>query len=95
VPDDELESEILEWARKYAQEQHWVLNPDHKKLDIVIRGLARNQRKFGERYCPCRLRTGDPAKDRDIICPCIFHRDEVDRDGMCHCHLYFRKGNPI
>jgi len=90
MPEDELESEILDWARKYAQKQHCTLNPDNKKLDIVIRGLARNERKFGERYCPCRLRSGDPEKDKDIICPCIFHEDEIESDGSCHCNLYFR-----
>jgi len=90
VTDDDLERELLEWARKYAKEHRWILNPDQRKLEIVIRGLARNQRKFGERYCPCRLRSGDPEKDRDIICPCIFHADEIAQDGSCHCQLYFR-----
>ena len=85
MTDDSVEQEIEEWARKYAKEQGWQLNPDEKKLNIVIRGLARNQGKFGERYCPCRLRTGDKAKDAEIICPCIYHKDEVSRDGCCHC----------
>lgn len=90
MPEDELEAEILEWARKYAQQEKWVLNPDDRKLEVVIRGLGRNKRKFGERYCPCRLRSGDPDRDREIICPCAFHRDEIEKDGSCHCHLFFR-----
>ena len=90
MPEDELEKEILEWARKYAKEHGWILNPDEKKLDVVIRGLARNRRKYGEAYCPCRLRTGDPEKDAGIICPCVYHKDEVENDGSCHCNLYFR-----
>jgi len=68
-----------------------VLNPDTKVLDTVIRGLARNERKFGERYCPCRLRSRDVKKDRAIICPCIYHRDEIAKDGHCHCQFYYRK----
>ncbi len=60
-------------------------------LDTVISGLARNEKKFGERYCPCRLRSGDEKKDRAIICPCIFHRDEIAKAGHCHCQLYYRK----
>jgi ferredoxin-thioredoxin reductase catalytic subunit len=68
-----------------------VLNPDKKVLNTVIRGLARNKKKHGEQYCPCRLRSGDVEKDRAIICPCIYHKDEIANDGHCHCQLYYRK----
>ena len=68
-----------------------MLNPDQEVLAAVIRGLARNEQKFGERYCPCRLRSKDVEKDRAIICPCIYHRDEIAKDGHCHCQLYYRK----
>ncbi len=67
-----------------------MLNSDKKVLDTVIRGLARNEKKFGERYCPCRLRSGDKKKDRAIICPCIYHKDEITKDGHCHCQFYYR-----
>ena len=68
-----------------------MLNPDKKILDTVIRGLLRNEQKFGKRYCPCRLRSGDVEKDRAIICPCIYHKDEIAKDGHCHCQLDYRK----
>jgi ferredoxin-thioredoxin reductase catalytic subunit len=68
-----------------------VLNSDKKVLDTVIRGLARNEKKFGERYCPCRLRSWDKKKDRAIICPCIYHKDEIAKDGHCHCQFHYRK----
>ncbi len=41
----EDESEILAWAREYARVHHWTLNPDEKRLMVVIRGLARNRKK--------------------------------------------------
>ena len=41
--------------------------------------------------CPCRIRSGDKEKDKAIICPCIYHRDEIAKDGHCHCQLYYRK----
>ena len=85
------EEDIRAWAEGYANENAWVLNPDKKILDTVIRGLARNKQKFGEQYCPCRLRSGDKEKDRVIICPCIYHKDEIALDGRCHCQLYYRK----
>ena len=85
------EDEIRSWAEEYARENGWVLNPDNDVLDRVIRGLARNEQRFGHRYCPCRLRSRDEEKDRAIICPCIFHKDEIAKDGHCHCMLYYRK----
>ena len=87
--DQEAEKEMLRWARKYAKEKGWILNPDRDKLRIVIRGLARNKKRFGERYCPCRIRSGDPEKDRAIVCPCEYHDSEVAEKGQCHCRLYF------
>jgi ferredoxin-thioredoxin reductase catalytic subunit len=84
------EAEMLAWAKDYAGKQGWILNPDEKQLATVIRGLVRNKKKFGKRYCPCRLRSGDEEKDRAIECPCIYHRDEVANQGSCHCNLYFK-----
>jgi len=85
------ETEMLKWAKGYAQKQGWVLNPDETQLGIVIKGLVRNKTKFGHAYCPCRLRSGDEEKDRAIECPCIYHKEEVANQGQCHCHLYFKK----
>lgn len=85
------EDAIRTWAQDYARENGWVLNPDKDVLDRVIKGLARNEEKFGQRYCPCRLRSGNAEKDKEIICPCIYHRDEIVKDGHCHCMLYYRK----
>jgi len=87
-----IEDRIRSWASSYASRKGWVLNPDSKALDIVIRGLVRNCQKFGRPYCPCRLRSGDPEKDSVIVCPCIFHEDEVRDEGNCHCRLFYRSG---
>ena len=57
----------------------------------VIRGLVRNKEKFGRPYCPCRLRSGDEERDRAIECPCIYHKDEIAKEGHCHCLLYYKK----
>ena len=48
--------------------------------------------KHGERYCPCRIRSGDTEKDRLIICPCAYHEDEIENEGHCHCNLFFLPG---
>ncbi len=84
---ENMEEEILVWARKYVQEHGRELNPDEKQL----RCLARNKKKYGERYCPCRLRSDDTEKHCPIISPCIYHYDEVTKEGHCHCNLFFKK----
>ena len=82
---------MLAWAEGYAASQGWVLNPDKKILDTVIRDWSGTKRSSGSRYCPCRLRSGDTEKDKVNICPCIYHRDEIAKDGHCLCRLYYRK----
>lgn len=79
-------------VKAYAKEKGFILNVDEKQLEAVLRGLARSKERFGEAYCPCRLRSGDPEKDRIIICPCIYHEKEIEEQGTCHCRLFFKKG---
>jgi ferredoxin-thioredoxin reductase catalytic chain len=90
--EEALYQEILSWVRKYAEEKGLALNMDDRQLTAVIRGLVRNRLKHGERYCPCRIRSGDPEKDRLIICPCSYHEEEIAGEGHCHCNLFFRPG---
>jgi ferredoxin-thioredoxin reductase catalytic chain len=90
--EEALYQEILSWVRKYAEEKGLALNMDDRQLTAVIRGLVRNRLKHGERYCPCRIRSGDPEKDRLIICPCAYHEEEIEGEGHCHCNLFFLPG---
>jgi ferredoxin-thioredoxin reductase catalytic chain len=90
--EEELNEEILSWVRKYAKEKGLALNPDDRQFRAVVRGLVRNRIKHGERFCPCRIRSGDPERDRLIICPCAYHEKEISDEGHCHCSLFFRPG---
>jgi len=76
---------------RYAKSQGFQLNPDDKILDVIIQGLLQNEQKLGRRYCPCRAITGDPGQDRKIICPCIYHKNELKQMGHCHCGLFVVK----
>ncbi|HOX35495.1 MAG TPA: ferredoxin-thioredoxin reductase catalytic domain-containing protein [Methanoregulaceae archaeon] len=87
---NEAEEDMLKWATAYAKKHGYTLNPDEKQLGTVIRGLVRNKGKFGRPYCPCRLRSGDEEKDRAIECPCVYHKEEIAKDGSCHCRLYYK-----
>lgn len=80
--------QLVKIFRKYAEKQGFQLQPDKKFLDEIINGLLENERKFGYRYCPCRVITGDRFKDARIICPCTYHKEEVRTMGHCLCRLF-------
>lgn len=90
---DEQAKKIKDWAKKYAEKRGIQLNPDEEQVDEVAKGLAARQEKFGKRYCPCRIITGDADEDRKIICPCVYHQEELKEFGMCHCKLFSAKNS--
>ncbi|NLB00619.1 MAG: ferredoxin:thioredoxin reductase, partial [Methanomicrobiales archaeon] len=59
MSEEKIEEERTR-AKVYAKEKGFILNVNEKQLETVLRGLARNRERFGEPYCPCRLRSGDP-----------------------------------
>ena len=73
---------------EYAPRVGIKVNPDVKRVEEVITGLLKKKEKFGENYCPCRVVTGDKKKDEEIICPCVFHRGEIELQGHCLCMLF-------
>jgi ferredoxin-thioredoxin reductase catalytic subunit len=83
--------QMLKSLRRYERASGYKIQPNKKLLAVVLKGLLNNIKKHGYRYCPCRKPTGDPIKDKKIICPCVFHKDEIKQDGYCKCMLYYRK----
>jgi len=84
---EELKRNIKEYAPKAGIK----VNPDNKKVEIIMRGLLKNKEIHGEVYCPCRVVTGNKEKDKEIICPCVFHRGEIELEGKCRCFLFVEK----
>ena len=84
---------ILKISQEYAKKAGFKLNKDKARLNFILKGLKKNEDKYGYRFCPCRLVTGDFEKDRNIICPCIYHKDEIANDGHCLCQLFFGKNS--
>jgi len=85
------ENDLIKQSQDYADSQGFKLN-DNKQIVLgIIRGLLRNKKFKGEIYCPCRVVTGDKEEDKKIICPCIYHKDEIKDDGHCKCTLFWKK----
>ncbi|MFA6190317.1 MAG: ferredoxin-thioredoxin reductase catalytic domain-containing protein [Candidatus Staskawiczbacteria bacterium] len=86
--------DIVEKLKKdfteHAKNNGFQLNPDEKVVERIIDGLLRNEEKYGAQYCPCRRVSGDKEEDAKKICPCIWHKDEVEKGGHCFCNLYVK-----
>lgn len=85
------EKELIEQSRVYAAKEGIKLNPNEKVVLGIIRGLLRNKKFKGEIYCPCRMVTGNKEEDKKIICPCIYHKQEIRDMNHCKCTLFFGK----
>lgn len=82
---------VLEAAKKYASKVGYQLNSDEQQLKAVIEALLKNEKRYGARYCPCRAVTGNKQEDAKIICPCVYHINEIKEQGHCRCRLFFAK----
>lgn len=82
--------EIIEKYEAYAKENGFKLNPQKETVERIIKGLLEREEKLGSRYCPCRRVSGDKEEDKKIICPCVYHKDEIEKLGRCLCGLFVR-----
>lgn len=84
-------NELRVGYEKYAAEKGIALNSNDNIVSTIISGLLKREEEYGEKYCPCRKVTGNKEEDKKIICPCIYHLDEINSIGHCHCNLFVKK----
>jgi ferredoxin-thioredoxin reductase catalytic chain len=77
--------------KKEAENGGYFLNPDVDFSKNLVRGLLKNEQRYGYRACPCRLASGKKVEDLDIICPCIYRDPDLTDYGACYCALYVTK----
>jgi len=82
--------EIIKNYQTYAEENGFKLNPDRETVERLLKGLLANEKKYGARYCPCRRVSGNREEDKPKICPCQWHKEEIERDGHCFCGLFVK-----
>ena len=81
---------LLKQYRDYAKDNGFRLNPDKKVVNQLIKALLEREKKYGKRYCPCRRVKNIQKEDDKIICPCVYHKEEIKKDGHCHCFLFVK-----
>jgi ferredoxin-thioredoxin reductase catalytic chain len=76
----------------FTEKNYFMLNPDDNHVDMVVKGVLENEKKFGLKLCPCRLRDGSRNTDLELICPCNFKIQEKWKNkGECWCGLFVRR----
>ena len=81
---------LIEEYKEYAEKNGILLNPDKIFVENLVKRLLENEKKYGKRYCPCRLVSGDAEKDKDKICPCKWSNEEISQQGHCLCNLFVK-----
>jgi ferredoxin-thioredoxin reductase catalytic chain len=81
---------LIKENEEYAKSKGYKLNPNILVVSGVTNGLLARKENFGELYCPCRKMTGNKQEDEKIICPCIYHESEIEKDGHCFCNLFVK-----
>jgi ferredoxin-thioredoxin reductase catalytic chain len=87
IPDALVDSTYLA-LKKDADGGGYRLNPDAEFTKNLVRGLLKNEQRYGYRACPCRLASGKKEEDLDIICPCDYRDPDLAESGACYCALY-------
>lgn len=85
---DERVKKRLEKLKKDAAAGGYKLNPDEEFTEGLVEGLLANNDRYGIESCPCRLMTGKPEDNLDIVCPCVYRDDDLADYGACFCALY-------
>jgi len=80
--------DLYDMLKKGQEAKGYYFNRDRERTFDLLRGLLTNKDRHGYMACPCRLASGTRDKDRDIICPCIYRKPDVDEFGACYCQLY-------
>jgi ferredoxin-thioredoxin reductase catalytic subunit len=85
--------EIIKAFAAFCQGNEFELNPDKSHMEAVIDGVLENEKAYGLKYCPCRIRTGDFEKDLELLCPCNFTAQEkYASQSECWCGLFTKVG---
>ena len=84
--------DLLRVWQKFAEKSDFKLNPDAEHVDMIAKGVLKNEEKFKLKLCPCMLRDGTRERDLELICPCNFKSQKIWREkSECWCGLFVKK----
>jgi ferredoxin-thioredoxin reductase catalytic chain len=83
--------QLYETLKKIQESKGYYFNIDKNRVFDLLDGLLVNKERYGYMGCPCRLLSGNRENDKDIICPCVYRKPDVEEYGSCYCNLYVSK----
>jgi ferredoxin-thioredoxin reductase catalytic subunit len=83
--------ELHTMLKKVQEPKGYYFNKDKERVSDLLEALLVNKERYGYMCCPCRLASGNPERDKDIICPCVYRTPDVEEYGSCYCNLYVSK----
>jgi ferredoxin-thioredoxin reductase catalytic chain len=83
--------QLYEALKKVQEPKGYYFNAEKERVFELLDGLLVNKERYGYMGCPCRLLSGDRENDKDIICPCVYRKPDVEEFGSCYCNLYVSK----
>jgi len=84
--------ELLKVWENFTEKNDFKLNPDTAHVGMLLDGVLENERAYGLKLCPCRIRDGTRERDLELLCPCNFKTHETWRtEGRCWCGLFVKR----
>jgi ferredoxin-thioredoxin reductase catalytic chain len=81
--------DLKQYMGPFAARLGYKFNTETEFVDEVLTAELEILEQTGDVYCPCRVRTGDPKQDVEIVCPCIpFWREQFAGLRKCWCGLF-------
>jgi ferredoxin-thioredoxin reductase catalytic subunit len=83
---------VAAWKQFSDQSPTIRLTDKADEIEILSKGVMENLANKGQRYCPCRITTGDRQRDLGLICPCNFLKQPTYKEtGECWCGLFVKR----
>jgi ferredoxin-thioredoxin reductase catalytic chain len=83
--------DLASYMAPYVERLGYRFNTDAAFVADVLASEIAILAEAGDVYCPCRLRTGDPKADAEIVCPCIaINIEQFAAMRKCWCGLFIR-----
>jgi len=83
--------QLYDMLKKSQEPKGYYFNTEKGRVFDLLQALLINKDRYGYMACPCRLAAEDKEKDKDIICPCVYRKPDVEEYGSCYCNLYVSK----
>jgi len=77
-----------EKLQKLVAKKGFHFNKDEQMVRDLLESLLINMDRYGYASCPCRLASGVYDLDKDILCPCVYAKPDIQEYGSCFCGLY-------